>query len=137
MSVNTKMHKITRIITYLITIKQFWLAENECIFHVTLVQRRQVTNSPLSFYLCLNVLWCFFHLNYGLVQLYCLWKLTRAHSHQIALEIMFYLHKLNKIILRCKYFFLRVLLCHLKPKISWVAHMKIFWRSHLQLSLYQ
>ena len=87
--VNTKMHKITRTITYLIIIKQFWLAENECIFHVTLVQRRQVTNSPLSFCLCLNVLWRFFHLNYGLVQFYCLWKLTRAYSHQIALEIMF------------------------------------------------
>ena len=46
--VNTKMHKITRTITYLIIIKQCWLAENECIFHVTLVQRRQVTNSPRS-----------------------------------------------------------------------------------------
>ena len=108
MGVNTKMHKITRIITYTITIKQFWLAENECIFHVTLVQRRQVTNSPLSFYLCLNVLWCFFHLNYGLVKLYCLLKLTRAYSHQIALEIMFYLHEQNSIILCCEYFFLRV-----------------------------
>ena len=32
----------------MITIKQFWLAENECIFQVTLVQRRQVTNSPRS-----------------------------------------------------------------------------------------
>ena len=99
MGVNTKMHKITRTITYLITIKQFWLAENECIFRVTLVQRRQFTNSPRSRSLML------FSCKLRIVKFYCLWKLTRAYSHQVALEIMFYLHEQNKIILRCKYFF--------------------------------
>ena len=37
--------------------------------------------------------------------MYCLWKLTRAYSHQIALETMFYLREQNKLILRRKNFF--------------------------------
>ena len=62
------------------------------------MQRRQFTNSPRS------------HFAYvltfsGLCNFIVFEKLTRVYSHQIALEIMFYLHEQNKIILRWKHFF--------------------------------
>ena len=43
--VDTNTHMITKIIIYMIKITQYQLAENECIFHVTLVQSCNTTAS--------------------------------------------------------------------------------------------
>ena len=43
--VDTNTHMITKIIIYMIKTTQYQLAENECIFHVTLVQSCNTTAS--------------------------------------------------------------------------------------------
>ena len=43
--VDTNMHMITKIIIYMIKITQYHLPENECIFHVMLVQSCNTTAS--------------------------------------------------------------------------------------------